>query len=87
MRCRSLVNGLGAAGAFNRSGYRTDNLVQQVVGPPYRLACLGESIQANRADTSALRAPAPLIGALDFTNNPATVRSGELKGGTVAPPI
>ena len=68
MRCRSLVNGLGAAGAFNRSGYRTDNLVQQVVGPPYRLACLGESIQANGADTFVLRTSVPLIGALGVMN-------------------
>ena len=76
MRCRSLVNGLSLAGANNRSGYRTDNLVQQVVGPPYRLECLGENIQANGADASALRASAPLIGALAVTLSPvATWRS------------
>ena len=64
MRCRSLVNGLGEAGAFNRSGYRTDNLVQQVMGPPYRLECPGENIQANGAEAFALRASVPPIGAV-----------------------
>ncbi len=68
MRCRSLVNGLSYAGADNGSGYRTDNLVQQVVGPPYRLESLGENIQANGADASVLRTPAPLIGALERAN-------------------
>lgn len=65
MRCRSLVNGLSYAGALRRSGYRTDNLVQQVVGPPYRLEYLGENIQAVGADASVLRTPARLNGALD----------------------
>ena len=64
MRCRALRNALGTAGAHNRSGYRTDNLVQQVVGPPYRLECLLENIQANGADTSVLRTSVALIGAV-----------------------
>ena len=46
MRRHTLVNGLGRAGAGARSGWRMDNLVQQVMGPLYSLGDGKSIIQA-----------------------------------------